>query len=94
MHNWVGKMILWKLSKKLEFYHTIKYDILKSESVIQSEILWDFVIQTNYSISARRLDLVIILKNHRQVDFIAPTDYRVKIKESEKRYKYLDLLEN
>ena len=44
-------------------------------------------------ISARRPDLIIINKKNRTyktVDFAVPTDYRVKLKESEKRDKYFD----
>ena len=48
------------------------------------EILWDFGIQTDHLTSARRPDLVI-------VDFTEPADHKVKLKESEKRDKYLNL---
>ena len=65
------------------------------ESVLENEthrILWDFVIQTDHLISARRPDLVIVNKRTcRIVDVTVPPDYRVKLKESEKRDKYLDL---
>ena len=45
-------------------------------------------------ISARRPDLVIVnneKKKKRIVDLAIPADHRVKLKESEKRDKYLDL---
>ena len=54
-------------------------------------ILWDFAIQTDHQISACKLDKIITKKNYRRVDFIVPVDDRVKIKENEKRDKYLDL---
>ena len=52
--------------------------------------------QTDPLISARRTDQVIVKKkkkkrNFRIVDFAVPADHRVKINESEKRDKYLEL---
>ncbi len=67
------------------------------ESVPENEthkLLWDFDIQTDHLISARRPDLIIINKKKRIckiVDFAVPADHRVKLKESEKKDKYLDL---
>ena len=48
-------------------------------------------------ITARRPDLIIINKKKKKkkickiVDFAVPTDYRINLKESEKKDKYLDL---
>ena len=58
------------------------------------KLLWDFEIQTDHLISARRPDLIIINKKEkicRIVDFAVPADHRVKLKESKKKDKYLDL---
>ena len=58
------------------------------------KLLWDFNIQTDHLISARRPDLIIIIKKERTckiVDFAVPADHRIKMKECEKRDKYLDL---
>ena len=58
------------------------------------KLLWDFEIQTDHLISARRPDLIIINKKERTfsiVDFAVPVDHRVVLKECEKRDKYLDL---
>ena len=69
------------------------------------KIPWDFEKKTDPLIPTRRPDLVIINKNKsiyiyiyiyiyiicRIVDFVVPTDRRGKIKENEKRNKYLDL---
>ena len=58
------------------------------KSVLENEthkLLWDFEIQTDHQISARRPDLIIINKKE------VPADHRVKLKESEKRHKYVDL---
>ena len=57
------------------------------------KLRWDFDIQTDYLISARRLDHIIIKKKwtYKIVDFAVPADYRIKRKESEKKDKYLDI---
>ena len=58
------------------------------------KLLWDFDIQTDHLISARRPDLIIINKKKKIckiVDFAVPADHRIKLKECEKRDKYLDL---
>ena len=59
------------------------------------KLLWDFDIQTDHLISARRLDLIIINQKKKRickiVDFAVPADHRIKLKECEKRDKYLDL---
>ena len=55
---------------------------------------WDFNIQTDHLIPARRPDLIIINKKERIfkiVDFAVPADHRINLKESEKKDKYLDL---
>lgn len=45
-----------------------------------------FEIQINYSIQARKPDLIIMKKEWKKVsDFAAPVEYRVKLKESEKK---------
>ena len=59
------------------------------------KLLWDFDIDTNHLISARRPDLIIINKKKKGickiVDFAVPTDHRTKLKECEKKDKYIDL---
>ena len=62
-------------------------------------LLWDFSIQTDHLIPARRPDLIIINKKKKKekkrickiVDFAVPADHRINLKESEKKDKYLDL---
>ena len=61
------------------------------------KLLWDFNIQMDFLISARRPDVIIISKKKKKkkkkkricqiVDFAVPADYRVKLKESEKKDK-------
>ena len=61
---------------------------------MKHKLLWKFEIKPDHLISARRPDLVIINNNNnnkRIVNFEVPADHRVKLKESEKNDKYLDL---
>ena len=58
------------------------------------KLLWDFNIQTDHLIPARRPDLIIINKKKRTckiVDFAVQADHTIKLKECEKKDKYLDL---
>ena len=58
------------------------------------KLLWDFDIQTDRLISARRPDLIIINKKRKRackiLNFAVPADHRVKLKYNEKKDKYLD----
>ena len=58
------------------------------------KILWDFDLHTDHLISARRPDLIIINKKKKRickiVDFADPADHRIKLKECEKKDKYLN----
>ena len=96
-HDWVSKVILWELCKKLKFDHTNKWYMHSPESVRENKthkLLWDFDIQTDHLISTRRPDLIIINNKERTcriVDFAVPADYGAKLKEIEKRDKYFDL---
>ena len=58
------------------------------------KLIWDFNMQTDHLIPDRRPDLIIINKKKRTckiVDFAVSADHRIKLKESEKKDKYLDL---
>ena len=53
---------------------------------LDTEILLDFEIQTDHSISAKKPDLVLIIKTKRTCDlvyFAVPPDHKTKMKESE-----------
>ena len=67
----------------------------KPESESENEmhkILWNFEIQTDHLISARRPDQELINEKRTcPVDFAVPADHRVKRKESKKIDQYLDL---
>ena len=59
--SWVEKVIYWVLYKKFKFDHTNKWYMHNSKSVLEThKFPWDFEIQTDHLISARRLDLVIV----------------------------------
>ena len=96
-HEWVGKVIYWEMCNKFKFDHTNKWYMLKPASLKKNDtdkLLWDFEVQTYHRVSPRRPDLIISDKKKRTckiVDFAVPADHRVKLKESEKKYKYLDL---
>ena len=58
------------------------------------KLLWDFNIQTDHLIPARRPDLKILnnkKENLQNCRFAVPVDHRINLKESEKKDKYLDL---
>ena len=57
------------------------------------KLLWNFDIQTDNIISARRpFNNQQKKRTWKIVDFAVPADHRVKLKESEKMEKYLDLI--
>ena len=62
--------------------------------MISIKIFWDFEMQTDHPIPARKPDIVLINKKKRtchQVDFAIPADDWVRIKENEKIDRLLDL---
>ena len=96
-HDLVGKVIHWEMCKKFKFNLANKWYMHNPAPVLENgthKLLWDFDIQTDHLISARRPDLIIINKKKRIckiVDFAVPADHRIKLKECEKKDKYLDL---
>ena len=87
------------MCKKSKFDHANKWCMHNTEPVLENDthkLLWDFDIQTDHLISARRPDLIIIKKEKKKricktVDFAVPADHRIKLNECEKRDKYFDL---
>ena len=96
-HDWVGKVIHREMCKKFKFDHANKCHMHNPAPILENDIhklLWDFDIQMNHLIPARRPDLIIINKEKKIckiVDFSIPAYHRIKLKECEKRYKYLGL---
>ena len=96
-HDWVGKVINWKMWKKFKFVKKNKWYMHNPAPVLENnthKLLRDFDIHTDHLISTRKPDLVIINKKKRIckiLNFAVPADYRIKLKECEKKDKYLDL---
>ena len=64
-YDWVGKVIHWEMCKKFQFYHANKWYMHNPAPVLENgthKLLWDFNIQTDQLIPARRPDLIIINK--------------------------------
>ena len=62
-HDWVGKVIYWEMSKKFKFNHTNKWYMHNPAPVLENtthKLRWDFNIQTDHLIPARRPDIIII----------------------------------
>ena len=86
------------MCKKFKFDHTNKWYMHNLTPVLENDthkLLWDFDVHTDHLISARRPGLIIINNKKKRiskiVDFAVPADHRIKLKESEKKDKYLDL---
>ena len=62
-HDWVGKVVHWEMCRKFPFDHTNKWYMHNPAPVqenVTHKLLWDFNIQTDHLIPARRPDLIII----------------------------------
>ena len=86
------------MCKKFKFDPTKKCYMHNPAAVLENDthkFLWDFDIHTDYLILARKPDLIIVNKKKKRickiVDFAVPADHRIKLKECEKKDKYLDL---
>ena len=95
-HDWVGKVIHWEMCKKLKFDHTNKQYMHNPAPVQENnthKLLWGFDIQTDHLIPARRqVPIIIYIKTiFKIVDFAVLADPIIKLKEWEKKDKYLDL---
>ena len=93
-HDNVARYIHWQLCGKCGLERASSWYEQKPEGVVESEsfkILWDFTVQCDREIEARRPDIVFIDKKEREVviiDVAIPGDDRVKDKELEKVEKY------
>ena len=85
------------MCKKFKFDYTNKWYMHNPAPVLENntrKLLWNFDIHTDQLILARKPDLTIINKKKRTckiVDFAVLADHRIKLKECEKKDKYLDL---
>ena len=66
-HNWAEKVIHWE---EFKLDHTNKCYMHNPESILENEthkLPWNFEIQMNHLISARRPDLVIVNKKKNKI---------------------------
>ena len=96
-HDRVARSLHWNLCKQNTIECCSKWYEHQPERVIENEqvkLLWDFTIQTDNTIQARRPDLVIINKIEKTshiIDVAIPGYERVLAKETEKIEKYDEL---
>ena len=65
--DWAGKVIHWEMCKKFKFDHAKIWYMHNPAPVLENDmhkLRWDFNIQTDHLISARRPDLTIINNNN------------------------------
>ena len=83
----VGRKLQWQFSEKLGFNRTRLWYEHEPESVVENEnfkILWDFTIQCDHMIEARRPDIVVVDKVKKEtiiIDVTIPGDTKVSDKE-------------
>ena len=68
-HDWVGKVVHWEMCRKFQFDHTNKWYMHNPAPVLENasnKLQWDFNIQTDHLIPARRPDLIIVNKKKRE----------------------------
>ena len=96
-HDNLGKIEHWKFPRKCNFEAGDKWYEHEPDSVLETEdykILWDFSIQPDHAIEARRPDLVVVDKKARSckiIDFAIPSDSWIEEKEKDKIEKYQEL---
>ena len=96
-HDNVTRYIHWQLCIKGGFERADRWYNQQPEAIIENEnykLLWDFTIQCDRMIEARRQDIVLVDKMNKEVkikDIAVPGYSRVKEKELEKieKYQYL-----
>ena len=90
-HDWIGKVIHRNCARNWSSNVRTNGKWITQNNETH-KLHWDFEMQTNQLISARRPDLIIINKKERTcriVDFAVLADHRLKLKECRKRDKYL-----
>ena len=97
MHDWVGRKIHWEVCRKIGSDVNEKWYKHGPDKVAENDswkILWDFTIQTDHVIVARRPDMVIIDKTKNEckiIDFACPFDSRIEEREKDKMKGYNNL---
>ena len=96
-HDKVATIIHWKLCEMYGFDRADKWYEHRAKDVVENQkakLLWDFSIQTDRVIEARRPDITLVDKEMKAtwiIDIAVPGDIRVKEKEKEKIEKYQDI---
>ena len=102
-HNWMTKVIYREMCKKSQFDYTNKWYMPNPASVLENDtnkLLGDFdiiCISKSLNIGQKTTQLQQQqqqqqkMRSSKLVDFTVPADIRIKLKESEKKDKYLDL---
>ena len=96
-HDKVAAAVHWSICKRHGLPHSEKWYDHRAPPVIENtkvKLLWDFNIQTDKVIEARRPDLVLVDKEKKEcqiIDIAIPGDTRVWRKEEEKMEKYREL---
>ena len=96
-HDKVAQLVHWNLCRKYGLHHSRNWYNHVAEKVSENErakILWDFSIQTDHVIQARRPDIVVKDKEINPIwilDIAVPGDSWTEEKEREKIEKYLEL---
>ena len=93
-HDSVGRYVHWQFCEKLGFNSARLWYEHEQESVVENEnfkILWDFIIQCEHMIEARRPDIVVVNEVKKEamiIDMVIPVVTRACDKEREKIEKY------
>ena len=96
-HNNVARIVHWNLAKLHRLDVAEKWYDHKLEGVMESggtKLLWDFNIQADKEIQARRPDLIVVNRRDNQcfiIDITVRNDSGIFEKEKEKIEKYQDL---
>ena len=96
-HDNIARNIHWELCGELDIDRANKWYEHQPEGVSRkgnTKILWDFNIQCDHEIEARRPDIVVVNEDAKEckiIDVEVPWDSRVRAKEREKIEKYGDL---
>ena len=73
-HDWIGRKIHWEVCRKYGLDTKDRWYEHEPQSVCENEeykILWDFLIQTDHVIEARRPDMIIVeKKNNNRPDLV------------------------
>ena len=96
-HDNVAAAIHWSMCRKYQIECKDKWYEHRAEKVAENDevkLLWDFHMQTDHVIEARRPAIVLVKKKEATaviVDIAVPGDTRIKTREQDKILKYQDL---